>query len=89
VSDAGAGAAPGGALGPGGAGGPGGALGLGGAANVPGAGLCNACRHQQVVTTTRGSAFSLCRRSREEPERFARYPRIPVTACPGFEPHAG
>jgi hypothetical protein len=51
---------------------------------VPGAGLCNACRHQQVVRTTRGSAFSLCLRSRDEPERFPRYPRIPVTACAGF-----
>ncbi len=55
---------------------------------VPGAGLCNACRHQQVVRTTRGSAFSLCLRSRDEPERFPRYPRIPVSACPGFEPRA-
>jgi hypothetical protein len=63
--------------------------GPGGAAIVPGAGLCNACRHQQVVTTTRGSAFSLCQRSRDEPERFPRYPRIPVTACPGFEARPG
>jgi hypothetical protein len=51
---------------------------------VPGAGLCNTCRHQQVVRTTRGSAFTLCGRAKHEPERFARYPRIPVTACPGF-----
>jgi hypothetical protein len=52
---------------------------------VPGAGICNACRHQHVVRTTRGSVFSLCERSRDEPERFPRYPRIPVTACPGFQ----
>jgi hypothetical protein len=52
---------------------------------VPGAGLCNACRHQQVVQTTRGSAFSLCRRSRDEPDRFPRYPRIPVQRCAGYE----
>ncbi len=51
---------------------------------VPNAGLCNACRHQQIVRTTRGSLFSLCRRSRDEPERFPRYPRIPVTDCPGY-----
>ena len=51
-----------------------------------GAGLCNACVHQQLVRTTRGSVFSLCRRSRDEPERFPRYPRLPVTACPGYEP---
>ena len=49
------------------------------------AGLCDACRHQQVVRTTRGSAFSLCRRSRTDP-RYAKYPPIPVLRCPGFEP---
>jgi hypothetical protein len=27
----------------------------------------------------------MCERSRDEPERFAKYPRIPVLACPGFE----
>jgi len=52
---------------------------------VPGAGLCNDCRHQQVVRTTRASRFSLCRRSKTEPDRFPRYPRLPVAACPGFE----
>ncbi len=51
----------------------------------PPAGLCNACVHQQLVRTTRGSVFSLCRRSRDEPERFTRYPRLPVLACPGYE----
>jgi hypothetical protein len=48
-----------------------------------GAGLCDHCRHQQVVPTAR-SAFSLCLRSREDP-RFPRYPPIPVFACRGFE----
>jgi hypothetical protein len=52
---------------------------------VPAAGLCNRCRHQQLVRTTRGSVFSLCRRSKSEPERFPRYPRLPVVSCPGFE----
>ncbi len=52
----------------------------------PGAGLCDSCRHQQVVRNTRGSAFSLCRRSRDEPERYPRYPRVPVLRCPGHEP---
>ena len=51
-----------------------------------GAGLCDRCRHQQIVATTRGSRFSLCRRSRDEPERFPRYPRLPVLACPGYAP---
>ncbi len=52
----------------------------------PGAGLCDECRHQQIVRNTRGSVFSLCRRSRTEPDRFPRYPRLPVTNCPGYEP---
>ena len=50
------------------------------------AGLCDTCRHQQLVPNTRGSVFSLCRRSRTEPERFPRYPRLPVGVCPGYEP---
>jgi hypothetical protein len=51
----------------------------------PEAGLCNSCVHQQLVPNTRGSVFSLCRRSRDEPERFPRYPRLPVAACPGYD----
>jgi hypothetical protein len=54
----------------------------------PVAGLCDACRHQQIVRNTRGSVFSLCRRSRTEPERFPRYPRLPVLECPGYERRA-
>lgn len=56
-----------------------------GSAPGPGAGLCDECRHQQIVRNTRGSVFSLCRRSRTEPDRFPRYPRLPVTNCPGYE----
>jgi hypothetical protein len=52
----------------------------------PRAGLCDSCRHQQVVPNTRGSVFSLCRRSRTEPDRFPRYPRLPVVRCVGYEP---
>jgi hypothetical protein len=51
-------------------------------------GLCDACRHQRLVPNTRGSVFSLCERSRTEPE-FPRYPRLPVLRCPGFEPAEG
>jgi hypothetical protein len=53
--------------------------------NGPSAGLCDRCRHQRLVRNTRGSVFSLCERSKTEPE-FPRYPRIPVTSCSGFEP---
>jgi hypothetical protein len=51
----------------------------------PPVGLCDSCRHQKLVPNTRGSVFSLCERSRTEPE-FPRYPRIPVAQCSGFEP---
>jgi hypothetical protein len=47
--------------------------------------LCDSCAHQQIVRNTRGSVFSLCRRSRDEPDRFPRYPRLPVLQCPGYE----
>lgn len=52
---------------------------------VPG-GLCDACAHQRLVRTTRGSVFSMCRRHVAEPERYAKYPPLPVTACRGYEP---
>ncbi len=50
------------------------------------AGLCDTCRHQRRVPNTRGSVFSLCERSKAEPERYPRYPRLPVLACDGHEP---
>lgn len=51
---------------------------------APPAGLCDTCRHQQVVRTKR-SSFSLCRRWKED-DRYPRYPRLPVVRCPGYEP---
>jgi hypothetical protein len=50
-----------------------------------GNGLCDRCAHQQFVPNTRGSVFSLCRRSREDPA-YPRYPRVPVLRCAGYEP---
>jgi hypothetical protein len=52
------------------------------------AGLCETCVHQRVIKNTRGSTFSLCRRSKTEPDRFPRYPRLPVKECSGYEPTA-
>jgi hypothetical protein len=49
-----------------------------------GAGLCDSCRHQRIVRNTRGSSFSLCERSRTDPD-FPRYPRLPVRECRGYE----
>ena len=48
-------------------------------------GLCDSCLHQRLVPNTRGSVFSLCERSRTDPD-YPRYPRIPVSRCIGFEP---
>ena len=48
------------------------------------AGLCDSCVHQRVVRNTRGSAFSLCERSKTEPE-YPKYPRVPVLECRGYE----
>jgi hypothetical protein len=46
--------------------------------------LCDSCRYQQRVRNTRGSTFSLCTRSKQDPA-YPRYPRLPVLACGGYE----
>jgi hypothetical protein len=53
----------------------------------PAAGLCDSCVYQRKVPNTRGSTFSLCNRSREDPA-YPRYPRLPVLHCAGYE-HRG
>jgi hypothetical protein len=50
----------------------------------PKAGLCETCRFRREVRNTRGSSFSLCQRSREDPA-YPRYPRLPVLSCAGYE----
>ena len=49
------------------------------------AGLCGACRHARRVESAKGSVFWLCARSADDP-RFAKYPRLPVLRCAGFQP---
>jgi hypothetical protein len=49
------------------------------------AGLCDSCKHQRIVRNTRGSAFSMCERSKTEPDRYPKYPRLPVERCTGHE----
>lgn len=51
------------------------------------AGLCDTCAHQRRVRNTRGSEFSMCLRSRSDP-RYPKYPRLPVSDCPGYERRA-
>ena len=53
------------------------------------AGLCGTCEHQKLVRTGRGSVFSMCLRHRTEPERYPKYPRLPVRACPGYSTVSG
>ena len=55
-----------------------------GAAPSEGSGLCAGCAHARVVTSARGASFVLCGLSRTD-GRFAKYPRLPVLACFGFE----
>jgi hypothetical protein len=49
------------------------------------AGLCDSCRHQQLVRNTRGSTFSLCERSKTD-DAYPKYPRLPVARCRGYQP---
>lgn len=46
-------------------------------------GLCERCRHARRVETPR-SLFWMCELSATD-ARFAKYPRLPVHACAGFE----
>jgi len=48
-------------------------------------GLCWSCTHRVRVVSSRGSEFSLCQRSREEPDVFPKYPRLPVLNCSGWQ----
>ena len=48
------------------------------------AGLCDTCAHQKLVRTGRGSTFSMCLRHRTEPERYPKYPQLPVRSCAGY-----
>jgi hypothetical protein len=50
----------------------------------PEAGLCETCAFARVVVSARGSRFVLCRLS-ETDARFAKYPRLPVVECLGYE----
>jgi L-amino acid N-acyltransferase YncA len=51
-------------------------------------GLCSTCVHQKLIRSGRGSTFSMCLRHRTDPS-YPKYPRLPVTSCPGHEPHLG
>jgi hypothetical protein len=48
-------------------------------------GLCSTCIHAKEMSNDRGSVFLLCLLSRTDP-RYAKYPRLPVLQCEGYEP---
>jgi len=48
-------------------------------------GLCDHCAHQQLVTSGRGSQFSLCRLGLRDPD-WPKYPPMPVLRCPRYAP---
>jgi len=48
------------------------------------AGLCAECAHARRIESERGSVFVLCELSNSD-KRFAKYPRLPVLSCPGYE----
>jgi hypothetical protein len=48
-------------------------------------GLCAACRHSELIISTRSSTFVLCRLALKNP-RFPKYPPLPVVSCSGYEP---
>jgi hypothetical protein len=51
-------------------------------------GLCGLCRHAQVKGTNRGTAYLRCTRAAWD-DSLAKYPRLPVIGCVGFEPPDG
>jgi propionyl-CoA synthetase len=51
-------------------------------------GLCRACLHAKLNETRRGTAYLRCTRSAWD-ARLPRYPRLPVSQCPGFEEEPG
>jgi hypothetical protein len=46
-------------------------------------GMCAACQYASVKDTRRGTTYLRCTRASWD-DRLARYPRLPVTWCPGF-----
>jgi hypothetical protein len=49
-----------------------------------GLGLCGHCRHARRIESDRGSVFVRCELALRD-NRFAKYPRLPVTRCAGYE----
>ena len=48
-------------------------------------GLCASCQNAEVIRSSKGSTFYLCKLSATDP-RFPRYPSLPVFTCSGYQP---
>jgi hypothetical protein len=46
-------------------------------------GLCDRCAAQRLVSSARGSTFSMCELGLHDPD-WPKYPRMPVLACSRF-----
>ena len=46
-------------------------------------GLCGRCVHAIVRPTRRGTTYLRCALAQQD-DRFPKYPRLPMLACPGF-----
>ncbi len=49
------------------------------------AGQCALCVHAQRLVSKGGSPIYLCGLAKSD-ERFAKFPRLPMKACPGYKP---
>jgi hypothetical protein len=47
-------------------------------------GLCGECTHARRIASDRGAQFLLCQLAMSD-SRFAKYPRLPVLSCAGYE----
>ncbi len=48
-------------------------------------GLCATCAHRREIRNDRNAVFTQCARSFTDPA-FAKYPRLPVLRCSGYDP---
>ena len=55
--------------------------------SVPDVGLCATCRFVRLVSSVRNATYYRCGRSDEDPA-YARFPRLPVVSCAGYERRA-
>ena len=51
-------------------------------------GLCGNCEHATIVRSAKGSEFTLCSLHKSFPDKFQKYPPVPVVICSGYMPSA-